>query len=329
MKRREFITLIGGAAAWPLAARAQQAATPVIGWLSSRTSETDALVLPAFRRGLSARGYVEGQNVRVEYRWADGQLQQLPALAAGLVRRPVALVVALGHGVLGTQATRAASKTIPIVFITGNDPVEEGLVPNLHRPGGNVTGVTAIFMALAPKKIGLLHELLPRARTIGVLGDPGQATVSAKREMTELEAAGRALGKRIVTVNVAADRDLDGAFEKLTQIKADAVFVANSPIFFSRIERVVALAARHAVPTLYFRREFAAKGGLMSYGSSAEDNYRVVGDYAGRILNGAKAGDLPVQQPTKFELVINLKIAKTLGLEFPPTLLAAADEVIE
>jgi putative tryptophan/tyrosine transport system substrate-binding protein len=329
MRRREFITLIGGAVTSPLAARAQQAATPVIGWLSSRTSAADALVLPAFRRGLSAHGYVEGQNVTVEYRWADGQLQQLPALAAGLVRRPVALVVALGDGVIGTRATRAASTAIPIIFITGNDPVEEGLVPNLHRPGGNVTGVTAFFKELTPKKVGLLHELLPRASTIGVLADPTQGTLGAEREMTALEAAGQALGKRIMTVNVAADRNLDTAFEKLTQIKADALFVTVSPIFFSRIEQIVALAARHAVPTLYFRREFAAKGGLMSYGSSAEDNYRVLGDYAGRILNGAKAGDLPVQQPTKFELVINLKTAKTLGLEFPPTLLAAADEVIE
>jgi len=329
MRRREFITLLGGAAAgWPLASHAQQAPTPVIGWLSSRTSEADDLVLPAFRRGLSAQGYVEGRNVTVEYRWADGHLQ-LPALAAELVRRPVALVVALGDGVLGTRATQAASSTIPIIFITGTDPVEERLVPNLRRPSGNVTGVTAFFKDLAPKKIGLLHELLPRASTIGVLADPGQATVGATREMSELDVAGRALGKRIVNINVAADRDFDGAFEKLIQIKADALFIANSPIFFSRIAQIVALAARHAIPTLYFRREFAVKGGLMSYGSSAEDNYRVVGDYAGRILNGAKAGDLPVQQPTKFELVINLKTGKTLGLEFPPTLLAAADEVIE
>jgi putative ABC transport system substrate-binding protein len=328
MKRRAFITLLGSAAAWPLAARAQQPGMPVIGWLSSRNSETDALVLPAFRRGLNAQGYIEGRNVTVEYRWADGQYDRLPELAVDLVRRPVALIVAVGTGgTLETRVAQAVGATIPIVFLFAGDPVQEGLVPNVNRPAGNITGVIGFLGQLGPKRLGLMHDLLPHAMTIAVLANP--STTSAASEAADLPEAARALGVQVKFLNASTARDLDVAFASLAQMRTEAVLVATDPFFFTRANQIVALAARYSVPALYFRREFTAAGGLMSYGSSAAENYRVVGDYAGRILNGAKPGDLPVQLAAKYELIINLKTARTLGLEVPPGLSASADEVIE
>jgi putative ABC transport system substrate-binding protein len=329
MKRREFITLLGGAAAtWPLAARAQQAAVPVIGWLSSRNSETDGLVLPAFRRGLNAQGYIEGRNVTVEYRWADGRYDRLPALAVDLVHRSVAVLVVVGTGgTLETQVAQAVGATIPIVFLFAGDPVQEGLVRNVNRPAGNITGVIGFLGQLGPKRLGLMHDLLPRATTIAVLVNPN--ATSAASEATDLPEAARALGVQVRILNASTAPDIDAAFAGLAQMRADAVLVATDPFFFIRANQIVALAARYSVPALYFRREFTAAGGLMSYGSSAAENYRVVGDYVGRILNGAKPGDLPVQLAAKYELIINLKTAKTLGLEVPPGLSASADEVIE
>ena len=326
MKRSEFITLLGGAAAWPFAAGAQQA-MPVIGWLSSRTSETDALVLPAFRQGLNAQGYVEGRNVAVEYRWANAQDDRLPALAADLVRRPVAVIVAVGNSVPWTRAAKAANTTIPIVLIIGGDPVKLGLVANLNRPGGNITGVTTFMQILGPKRLGLLHELLPRATTIAVLVNP--SLPGSTSEAADLQEPARALGLQIKIFSATTERDLDAAFASLAQMRADALVVMTGPFFFTHSDQIVASAARLALPTLYFRREFAAAGGLMSYGSNADDTYRVLGDYAGRILKGEKPRDLPVQQPTKFEMVLNLKTAKALRLEMPDNLLALADEVIE
>jgi putative tryptophan/tyrosine transport system substrate-binding protein len=328
MKRREFITLLGGtAAAWPLAAGAQQPTMPVVGWLSSRNSETDALVLPAFRQGLNAQGYIEGRNVTVEYRWADGQYDRVPEFAVDLVRRSVALIVAVGSaGTLETRVAQAVGTTIPIVFLFSEDPVQERIVPNINRPAGNITGVIGFLGQLGPKRLGLLHDLLPHATTIAVLANPSAMSVS---EATDLPEAARALGVQVKILNASTARDLDVAFASLAQTGTDAVLVATDPFFFTRANQIVALAARYSVPALYFRREFTAAGGLMSYGSSAAENYRVLGDYAGRILNGAKPGDLPVQLAAKYELIINLKTARTLGLEVPPGLSASADEVIE
>ena len=328
MKRREFITLLGGAAtAWPLAARAQQPAMPVIGWLSGRNSETDALILPTFRQGLNAQGYVEGRNVTVEYRFADGQYDRLPALASDFVRRSVAVIVSVAATDRMTRAVHAASTTIPIVFVTGGDPVESGLVPNLNRPGGNMTGVTSFSRELVQKRLGLLHELLPRATTIAVLVNPTDATVVS--ETMGVPEAAHVLGLQTKILNANTDRELDAAFASFVQMRTDALLVTTDPFFFSRADQIIALAARHALPGLYVRREFANAGGLMSYGSKADDNYRVLGEYAGRILKGTKPGDLPVMRPTKFELVINLKTAKALGLNVPMQLQQRADEVIE
>ena len=328
MRRREFITLLGGAtAAWPLVARAQQPAMPVIGWLSGRNSETDALILPTFRQGLNAQGYVEGRNVTVEYRFADGQYDRLPALASDLVRRPVAVIVSVAATDLMTRAVQAASTTIPIVFVTGGDPVESGLVPSLNRPGGNMTGVTSFSRELVQKRLGLLHELLPRAATIAVLVNPTDATVVS--ETTGVPEAAHVLGLQTKILNASTERDLDAAFASFAQMRADALLVTSDPFFFSRADQIIALAARHALPGLYVRREFANAGGLMSYGSKADDNYRVLGEYAGRILKGEKPADLPVMQPTRFELVINLTTARALGITVPVTLITISDEVIE
>jgi putative ABC transport system substrate-binding protein len=324
MRRREFIAgLAGAAAAGPFAARAQQPAMPVIGWLSSRNSETDALVLPAFRRALGTHGFVEGRNVAIEYRWADSQFDRLPTLAAELVRRPSAVIVAVDT--FATRAVQAASSTVPILFTAGADPVKLGLVPNLNRPAGNVTGTAAYLSQLGQKRLALLHELLPRASVIAVLRNP----VDDFDETADLLAAGQTLGLQLKILNAANERQLEAAFASMQQMHAGALFVTTDPFFFGHARQIVTLAESAAIPAAYSRREFTVAGGLMSYGSDAEEYYRVLGDYAGRILKGAKAGDLPVQQATRYEFVINLKTAKALGLTIPETLLATADEVIQ
>jgi ABC-type uncharacterized transport system substrate-binding protein len=327
MKRREFITLLGGAAAaWPLAARAQQRAFPVIGLLSSRSPAVDTSLIAVIRQGLNESGLVEGQNVALDYLWADGQYDRLAALAADLVRRQVAVIVTMG-GEVSALAAKAASATIPIVFVAGGDPVRSGLVTSVHRPGGNITGVSTLIFELEPKRLGLMRELRPNATTIAVLVDPNSP--NAEMQVNDIQAAARGVGGEITMLNASTIRDIDAAFVRLVEMRADALLVVANPIFFNRTAQLVVLAARHAIPTLYSRREFTAAGGLMSYGPNINDSYRLLGVYAARILKGEKPGDLPIQLPTKFELVINLSTAKALGIEVPPTLLARADEVIE
>jgi putative tryptophan/tyrosine transport system substrate-binding protein len=328
MNRRELITLlVGGAAAWPLAARAQQAAMPVVGYLSIRSSDTDAQFLVSFRQGLREGGLVEGRNVAVEYRYAQGQPDRLPSLAADLVGRQVAIIVATG-GTQAALAAKAATTAIPIVFTMGGDPVREGLVQSLNRPGGNLTGVTTSYDEAAPKRLGLLREILPNAAIIGVLVNPNDP-ITASSEATLMRTAARSVGQRVEILQAGTARDIDAVFAKLIDIRVDALVVAAQALFATQAQQLIALAARHAIPTLYWRREFPEAGGLMSYGSSLADAFRVVGVYAGRILKGEKPGDLPVQQPTKFELVVNVKAAKAIGLTIPETFLARADEVIE
>ena len=325
MKRREFITLLGGAAAtWPLATRAQQT-MPVIGYLSGRSPEDTTHLVAAFRRGLVEDGYVEGQNVAIQYRWALGQVDRLPALAAELAGRSVAILVATG-GESAALAAKAATSTIPIVFSTG-DPVKAGLVASYNRPGGNATGINLLTQTLEPKRLGLLHELVPQAATIGFLLNPNFP--SAEDQSKDMQEAARAIGLHIHVLRANTDREIEAAFETVAQDRISALAVAASPFFDTRRNTLVALAARHAVPTMYHFREFAAAGGLMSYGIDPVDAYRQVGVYAGRILKGAKPADLPVLQPTKFEFVINLKTAKALSLEIPARLLSFVDEVIE
>jgi putative ABC transport system substrate-binding protein len=324
--RREFITLLGGAAAWPVAARGQEPAVPVIGLLSPRSPAVDAPLIAVIRQGLSDVGFVEGRNVVFDYRWADGRYDRLTALAADLVRRPVAVIVAIG-GDTSAPAAKAATSSIPIVFIGAADPVRIGLVTSLHHPGGNITGVSSFLVEVEPKKLGLLRELRPRAATIAVLVNPNFP--NAERQVSDIETAASSVGQKIDILKAESIGAIDAAFAKLAQIHTDALLVAADSLFFNRAAQLVVLAARHAIPTLYFRREFTASGGLMSYGSNADEHYRVTGVYAGRILKGEKPGDLPVQLPTKYELVINLSTARTLNIEVPPTLLARADEVIE
>ena len=324
MRRRRFITLIGGAAAWPLVARAQQAAIPVIGLLSSRSPGEAAPSVAALRAGLAKVGYVEGQNVTIEYRWAEGHYDRLPALAVELTRRQVAVIVG---GEPSALAAKAATQTIPIVFNSGGDPVKLGIVASLNRPGDNATGVSMLFVELGPKQLEMLHKLLPKVAVIAVLVNPTMA--SAEKETQDALAAGRALGKQVHIVTASREGEIGTAFGDLVKHGAGALLVAPDPFFFARREHLVALAAHHAVPAIYFAREFPEAGGLMSYGTSVADVYQQVGIYAGRILKGEKPADLPVVQPTKFELVIKLKTAKALGLEVPPDLLAIADEVIE
>ena len=325
MKRRDFITLLGGAAAWPLAARAQQRALPVIGWLSPLNAKTDDLVLPPFRQALAARGYVEGRNLKVEYRFADGMLDRLPTLARDLVRSGVALVVTVGGGTSTTRAVRGVSTTIPVVFSTGSDLVGVGLVPNLNRPANNTTGAMTMATAFTSKRMGLLHQLLPSATSVVGLNFPNLATA----EMLEAQDAARQLGIQFKVLTARTDAEIDAAFSSLPGMHADALYVGVVPFFLSRATKIIAHAARLAIPAVYFRREFADAGGLMSYSTDIKESYRVLGDYTARILKGEKAGDLPVQQATKFELAINLKTAKALSLTVPPTLIVLADEVIE
>jgi putative ABC transport system substrate-binding protein len=325
MKRREFITLLGGAAAsWPLAARAQQPAMPVIGYLSHGSPEQTAALVEAFRKGLSETGFVEGRNVVIEYRWAHNEPDRLPELAADLVRRQVNVLATPGTSPI---AAKAATTTIPIVFSTGGDPVEAGLVASLNRPGGNVTGISYMNVELSAKRLGLLHELLPGAARFGVLIDP--ANPSSQSILTGLQAAASAIDRHIEAFTAANNGEIDKAFAALAQTRSDGLLISPMPLFYNRRIQILTLAARHAVPVVYPAREWAEAGGLMSYGSSYTDQHRQAGVYTGRILRGEKAADLPILRATRFEFVINLQTAKSLGIDIPTTLLARADEVIE
>jgi len=328
MNKREFMSLIGGAAAaWPLAAGAQQPAMPVIGFLHSASAAAFAAALAAFRKGLSDAGYVEGQNVAIEYRWAEGQNDRLPTLAAELVRRRVAVIVTPGSTV-ATLAAKAATATIPIVFSVGTDPVKNGLVASFNRPGGNATGINDFGVGLGAKRLGLLHELLPRAARFGVLVNPDNPLVT-ESIVAELQTAAQAIGRKIEVVAARTNGDIDTAFATLVEKRADALLPSPDPLFVTRRVQLITLAVRHALPALYHRRELAEAGGLMSYGSDLPDQYHQAGVFVGRILKGEKPSEMPVQLPTRFEFVINLQTAKTLGVTIPTTLLARADEVIE
>jgi putative tryptophan/tyrosine transport system substrate-binding protein len=313
MNRRAFIAALGGAAAWPMTARGQQQPMPVIGFLGTRASGDDPQLLVAFRSGLKEAGYVEGQNVAIEYHFAENQYDRLKALAADLVRRQVAVIAANGRA---AQALKEATTTIPIVFTVGFDPVEVGLVASMNRPGGNITGVSILDVELGPKRLELLHELAPTATVIGVLvnpTDPARAETTSK----ELQAAARTLGLQVHVLHASTDRDFDTVFARLVELRLGGLVIGGEPFFNSRIEQLAALTIRHAVPAIYQLRGFAAAGGLMSYGGSLTDAYRLVGVYTGQILSGAKPADLPIQRATKVEMIINLKTAKMLGLTVP------------
>jgi putative ABC transport system substrate-binding protein len=323
IRRREFITLLGAAAAaWPLAALAQNPTMPVIGFLNSGSPDGGTRILRAFRQGLGEFGYIEGENVAIEYRWAEDQTDRLLGMAADLVRRRVAVIAATGAGA-STQAAKSATATIPIVFYSGQDPVQAGLIASLNRPGGNLTGVATLGTELGPKRLELLHESLPSARVIAMLVSP------ANPNAEELQAAAVSLGLQIHFVPAATERDLEAAFARIAELRVGGLWIGPYGVFVSESEQLAALALRHAVPAISPSREFAAAGGLMSYGDSDADQYRRVGVYVGRILKGAKPADLPVQQATRVELAINLKTAKALGITVPITLLGRADEVIE
>jgi putative ABC transport system substrate-binding protein len=325
MRRREVIGLLGGAVvAWPLTTRAQQQAMPVIGFLNGQAPGPFAHMVAAFHLGLNQAGYIEGRNVAIQYRWAGGRMDTLPDLAAGLVRRPVDLIVATGGAHL---AAKAATSTIPIVFTSGDDAIKEGLVASFNRPGGNATGATVLSATLAAKRLAIMLELIPSATVIGALFDPNNAEASA--QLTQLEAAARATGLRVHILNARTENDIETAFASISGLHIDVLLVGATPFFRSRRNQIAALAARHTIPTLAEGRDSVESGLLMSYGPSITDIYRQVGVYTGRILKGEKPADLPVIQPSKFELVINIKTAKTLGLAISDKLLAIADEVIE
>jgi putative tryptophan/tyrosine transport system substrate-binding protein len=325
MRRRTFITLIGGAAAWPLAARAQQPAMPVIGFLGGSSAADRTRLVTAFRQGIRETGYIEGQNVTIEYRWAQDQYDRLPDLAADLVRRQVKVIAA--HDTPSAIVARAATTTIPIVFATGGDPVKLGLVASLNRPGINVTGVTFVAAELGAKQLGLLHELRPGAVRVGVLVDPNFPVTESF--ISDVRAAASSVRKQIGVLEAPTGRDIDTVFASLAQKPIDALLVGPGPLLFNRRAQLVTLATYHRVPAIYSWREAAEAGGLMSYGTSISDAYRQAGVYTGRILKGEKPADLPVIRSVKFEFVINLNTAKAFGLSFPPGLLAIADEVIE
>jgi putative tryptophan/tyrosine transport system substrate-binding protein len=326
MRRRQFITLLGGAAAWPLAARAQQPAMPVIGFMSARGPEDSAYLLEAFHGALAEGGFVRGQNIAIEFRWAHGQYDRLPAIAADLVSRRVNVIVAVG-GDPSPLAAKRATSTIPIVFGMGSDPVSAGLVESFNRPGGNVTGVTLLTNLMEPKRLGLLRELAPGAPLVGILLNPNFRP--AALQLQQIDEAARGVGQRIAVARASTDEELDAAFAALVKERVDALLVAADPYFDTRRQRIVAFAARQHLPAIYQFREFALAGGLLSYGINLPDIYRQYGVYTAKILKGAKPADLPVLQPTKFETVINLKTAKALGIKISDNLLSLADEVIE
>jgi putative tryptophan/tyrosine transport system substrate-binding protein len=324
LKRRAFITLLGGAAAWPLAARAQQAHVPVVGFLSGASSWEYAPIVDAFRAGLKAAGYVEGQNVAVEYRWAEGHYDRLPTLAAELLSHRVAVMVVNGPAALPAQSL---TTSIPIIFVTAVDPVATGLVASLNRPGGNLTGVTALSVELAPKKLQMLHEVIPDAKDVGLLLNP--ANRNADSQLTKTDEAAKTLGLRLHVLYAKTERDLDSAFSESVRLQLGALVIGTDGFFNSQSQQLAALALRHSLPAVFQYRAFTAAGGLMSYGTSLTGTYYQAAGYVARVLTGVQPADLPVQQATTVELIINLKTAKTLGLDVPPTLLGRADDVIE
>jgi putative tryptophan/tyrosine transport system substrate-binding protein len=327
MQRRRFIGLLGGAAvAWPFVARAQQSTMPVVGFVNIASAKGYAPQVSAFLKGLSEAGYVVGRNVAIEYRWAEGRTDQLPAMVADLVHRQVAVIAATSTP--AAIAAKAANTTIPIVFEMASDPVRVGLVASLNRPGGNTTGVTNTNVEIAPKRLQLLHELVPTARVIALLVNPANPTI-AETNTKAMQAAAPSFGLELHVLNASTERDFDGVFAKLTQLRAGGLVIGPDPFFTSQREQLAALALRHAVPTIYQTRGFAAAGGLLSYGADVADAYRLTGNYTGRVLKGEKPADLPVQQATKVEMYINLKTAKALGVNVPNTLIGRADEVIE
>jgi putative tryptophan/tyrosine transport system substrate-binding protein len=325
MRRREFISLVGGAAAWPLAARAQQPALPLIGFLNSTSPDGYAPFVAAFRQGLKEAGYVDGQNATIEYRWAEGQYDRLPAMAADLIQRKVSVIAATTTP--AALAAKAATATVPIVFTTGGDPIKLGLVASLNRPGGNVTGVSNLLNELGSKRLGLLRELVPAAAVIATLVNPNFQ--DAESQLRDVETAARALGLQLIVLKASSEREIDAAFATMAQQGAGALLVTTDPFLLARRDQIVALAARGVIPVLYPVRDFAVAGGLMSYGTDFADSYRQAGIYAGRIVRGEKPADLPVQRSTKFEFVINFKTAKALGLAVPNSMQLLADEVIE
>jgi putative tryptophan/tyrosine transport system substrate-binding protein len=327
MKRRNFIGLVGGAAAWPLAARAQRASAPVIGFLGATSPERYATFVAGFQRGLKEAGFVDGDNVTTVYRWAEGQYDRLPGLAADLVSRHVSVIVATG-GLPSSLAAKQATETIPIVFTLGSDPVKFGLVSSLNRPNGNVTGVTLFAYLLDAKRVELMHELVPGASVVALLVNPN-SPAQADAQYADVEAAVQKFRQQLVILKAGTDSEIDSAIAEVAEKKTSVLLVSADPLFLSRRDQLVALVTRHAIPSIYEWRQFAEAGGLMSYGIDLIDAYRQAGVYAGKILGGAKPGDLPVLQPAKFEFVINLKTARTLGLTVPNTMLVAADQVIE